>query len=179
VLGWKAGVFTAVVDLLKGAFAAVYISRLRIGDYPETILGSDAALVLALVAAVFAVIGHMFPLYAGFKGGKGVATAAGGLMALTPFSLILALVTFVVVLFATRYVSLSSILAAIIFPGSLAIRKYFVGVDSIDNALIIISSLMALGIVVAHRSNISRLFLGTENRIKSFRPAQGSKNSGS
>jgi len=170
VLGWKAGVFTALVDMAKGAFAALVVSKIRLAELPATWIGWDTTIFLALVGALFAVVGHMFPLYAGFKGGKGVATAGGGLMALTPLSLLISLVTFALSLFTTRYVSLSSILAAFVFPTSLAVRKYVLGHGSIDTSLIVFSTFLALGIIVAHRSNIGRLLSGTENRVKSFRP---------
>ncbi len=176
VLGWKAGVFTALVDMAKGAFAALVISQIKYDALPEFMTAWEIGTFLALLAAAMAVVGHMFPLYAKFKGGKGVATASGGLIALAPFAVLLAALTFAIVLISTRYVSLSSLLAAAIFPVSLAVRKYYLGSETVSTSLVVFGVLLSAGIIWAHRSNISRLLKGNENRVKSFKPSLGSIN---
>jgi len=114
----------------------------------------------------------MYPIFARFAGGKGVNTAAGMLFALTPLTMALTLAVFAAVLFSGRYVSLASITSAVAFPVFVALRRYAFGVD-LDPSILLFGSLLALSIVVAHRSNIQRLLDGTESRISSFEPAQG------
>ena len=171
VLGWKAGTVTLIIDFAKGWVASGLIAHLRIDPIPPTLGPFDTATLLQLIAGSMAVLGHMFPLFAGFRGGKGVATAAGALMAIVPWSMLLSITIFVLVLVLTRYVSLASIIAVISFPIILALQKYVLHAP-LDSSLILFSSLLALSIIFAHRSNIQRLLQGTENRVKSFRPTK-------
>ena len=175
VLGWQAGVLCTLVDVGKGLFAAGVVASLRVDALPAH-LGSgywEVDTVVRLLAGVVAVVGHMYPVWARFKGGKGVNTSAGVLFALTPVSMWITLGVFVFVLFASRYVSLASLLATVAFPTTIAVRRYVFGIDRLDPSLLIFSTLMALAIIVAHRANIRRLLSGTENRIRTFRPARG------
>ena len=175
VLGWQAGVLCTLVDVGKGLFAAGVVAGLRVDALPAH-LGSgywEVDTVVRLLAGVVAVVGHMYPVWARFKGGKGVNTSAGVLFALTPVSMWITLGVFVFVLFASRYVSLASLLATVAFPTTIAVRRYVFGIDRLDPSLLIFSTLMALAIIVAHRANIRRLLSGTENRIRTFRPARG------
>lgn len=178
VLGWKAGLLATAVDLGKGLFAAGVIATIRIDVLPEGPGVWEAATVVRLLAGIFAVVGHMFPVWANFKGGKGVNTAAGMLLALTPISMYITLGVFVLVLLAFRYVSLASISAVIAFPSTIAIRKYLFGIESLDASLLIFSAALAAAIIIAHRSNIKRLLNGTESRIRTFRPARGLRGRG-
>lgn len=130
------------------------------------------------MAGIAAVIGHMFPVWAKFKGGKGVNTSAGVLFALTPITMFITIGVFLIVLVSSRYVSLASLVAAIAFPSAVAIRKYVFGVDRLDPSLLVLGILMALAIILAHHTNIKRLLNGTESRIRSFRPAQGLRGRG-
>lgn len=173
VLGWKAGVLATVVDLGKGLLASGVIATLRIDDLPSGFAVWHIETVVRLVAGVAAVIGHMYPVWAGFRGGKGVNTSAGVLIALSPLTMIITLGVFAAVLFSSRYVSLASLSAAVAFPSTIAIRRYVFGVDSIDPSLLFFGILMALTIFYAHRANIQRLRAGTETRIRTFRPARG------
>lgn len=172
VLGWKAGMLSTLVDLGKGLFAAGVIATIRLDALPLTMEVWSVDTFVRMLAGLVAIIGHMYPVWARFKGGKGVNTAAGVLFALTPVTMLITLGVFVLVLFSTRYVSLSSIAASITFPSAVAIRKYVFGID-LDASILIISILMAIGIIYAHRKNIQRLFNGTENRVRTFRPAKG------
>jgi len=179
VLGWKAGSVVALVDLGKGFVAAFYISQLgfALGEMPEVLFGVweiDAS--GRVVAGLSAVLGHMYPLYAGFKGGKGVITAAGMLYGIEPISISLAIIIFLIVLFSSRYVSLASIVASISYPIFLISLRYAFGYTEIDGSLMVISTVIALTIVVKHHGNIKRLIEGNENRIKSFAPAKGKLN---
>src|SRR5262249_48385134 len=118
-----------------------------------------ATLRLMATAALFAVLGHMFPVWLKFKGGKGVATALGVFCVLFPVAVLVCLIVFVVVVAITRYVSLGSILAAISFP----IAAYFL--QKPDAISLTLASLIALMVVLKHHQNIGRLLSGTENRF--------------
>jgi glycerol-3-phosphate acyltransferase PlsY len=174
VVGWQAGALATVVDFGKGLVAAgVVAPAVRIDPLPALgVFGWDADVVIGLIAGIMAVVGHMYPIFARFAGGKGVNTAAGMLFALTPLTMALTLGVFAAVLLSWRYVSLASITSAVSFPILEALRRYAFGVD-LYPSILIFGSLLALSIVVAHRSNIRRLLDGTESQISSFEPAQG------
>lgn len=178
VLGWKAGVLATIIDAGKGYLAAGYIATLRIDTIPQGLGFWDAATVVSLVAGMAAIVGHMYPIWAGFRGGKGVNTAAGLLLALTPVSMAIALTVFALVLFISRYVSLASLAATAAFPVTIALRKYAFGVDHLDASLLFLSLIMAAGIFYGHRGNIQRLRSGTESRVGSFKPAKGMREKG-
>ena len=174
VVGWQAGALATVVDFGKGFLAAGVVAPvIRVDPIPSLgIFGWETATMLGLLAGIMAVVGHMYPVFARFEGGKGVNTAAGMLCALAPVTMALTLAVFAVVLFSWRYVSLASITAAIAFPSIVALLRFGLGVD-LDPSILVFGSLLALAIVVAHRSNIQRLLNGTEDQISSFAPAQG------
>jgi len=177
MLGWKAGVIVAIIDLTKGFVAAYYISQLgyHFGDLPAQIGVWHTDIFMRIVAGLFAVVGHMFPLYANFKGGKGVITAAGMLYGIEPLSISIVLVIFIIVLISSRYVSLASIVASFCYPIVVLLMKYQFGYH-IDGSHIIFASAVALGIIIKHLPNIRRLLHGNENRIRSFKPAKGRLN---
>ncbi len=157
VLGWKPGLFVTLTDVLKGFIAAYWL--------PQWIAPADAHMpLLQLGAGVAAVLGHIWTIFAGFRGGKGVGTAAGMLLALFPQAVLYCAVIFGVVLLVTRYVSLSSISAAIMFPVVLTIFRYGLQRE-VPLPLYLFGFLVAVLIVYTHRTNIGRLLKGTENRI--------------
>ena len=178
VLGWKAGILSALVDLGKGLLAAGVIATIRLDDLPSGLEFWHIESFVRLLAGIAAIIGHMFPIWARFKGGKGVNTAAGVLFALTPITMWIVLGVFVVVLFSSRYVSLASMSAAVSFPTAVAIRKYAFGTDALDTSILVFGIIFALGILIAHRANIKRLLNGTENRVRQFRLARGMRGRG-
>jgi len=147
VAGRKLGVLTLVGDTLKGllpVLAAVLFANLR----PEEV---------ALVAAA-TFLGHLYPVYIGFKGGKGVATALGIYLVLAPLAVCLALLVFVLVLWKWRFVSLASVCAAAVLPFIAFALQHDVGQ--------LLASLFISGMVIArHQGNIRRLLAGTENRF--------------
>jgi glycerol-3-phosphate acyltransferase PlsY len=145
------GIATLLLDLGK-AFAAVKIGQLLApGDYN-----------LAVAAAVAAILGHVFPIWLGFCGGKGVASALGVFLALTPTSAVAVFAIFLAILFLTRYVSLASIIAAAAFP---LFGFYFV---SVRTPIVIAGFLfIPLLVIVKHHQNIRRLLSGTESRFGS------------
>lgn len=175
ILGWKAGIVVFVIDFLKGFLAVYFISDLAfsIGGFPEVYSGWETRTYIMILAGLFAVGGHMFSIFAGFKGGKGALTACGMLYAIEPISISLSFLLFFIILFSTRYVSLASVISCFMYPLFLLSLKYWFGFDKIDGSLIVISSLIALLIIVKHRANFKRLMEGTENRITSFSPSKG------
>jgi glycerol-3-phosphate acyltransferase PlsY len=178
VLGWKAGMLATTVDVGKGLLAAGLIASIRLDTLPSGVEVWEIETVVRMMAGIAAILGHMYPLWAGFRGGKGVNTSAGVLFALTPITMWITLAVFVVVLLSSRYVSLASLSAVVAFPSAIAIRRYVFGIDSLDPSLLILSIVMALAIILAHRQNIHRLMNGTERRIRSFRPARGMRAKG-
>ncbi len=173
VLGWKAGILSAIVDLGKGLLAAGLIATLRLDSLPYGYEFWQVETLVRAMAGGAAIVGHMFPLWARFRGGKGVNTAAGVLFAFTPLTMWIVLGVFILVLLLSRYVSVASISAAATFPATIAVRKYVFDIEALDVGLLIFGVVLAVGIVLAHRSNIVRLKNGTENRIRKFRPARG------
>jgi acyl phosphate:glycerol-3-phosphate acyltransferase len=165
-LGSKAlGIATLLLDALKG-YAAVWIAGILVSQSPHSpdiwIMG-ELVVVLMALAGLSAIVGHMFPVWLGFRGGKGVATAAGAFAALAPRALLLALVAFAIVVGISRYVSLGSIVAAISFP----IFFYLTAPPERMNLFVaLLMSLSSLLIVVRHKDNIRRLLAGTENRLR-------------
>jgi acyl phosphate:glycerol-3-phosphate acyltransferase len=179
VLGWKCGVFVSLIDILKGFVAAYYVSQIgfELGGIPKYAFNIwNIDVFVRITAGLSAVLGHIYPIYAGFKGGKGVITAAGMLLGVEPISISLALTVFVVVLFTSRYASLASILATFSYPLFLLFMRYGLGMEYIDGSLMVLGSVVAIGILLKHTDNIKRLLNGRENRIKSFSPAKGKLN---
>jgi len=158
VLGAKLAVGVLIVDVAKGFLAAYLCSRLNFGD---TLLTSSQ---LAMVAGVAAILGHLFPIFARFKGGKGVATGAGMLLFLAPLEVGFAILIFVVTVWLTRFVSLGSILATFFISISLIIEKYHFGFP-LGNEMIGLAVVLLGIIIFTHRANINRLLHGQENRF--------------
>jgi glycerol-3-phosphate acyltransferase PlsY len=158
VVGWRAALFVALVDVGKGWLAAAVISRLSLG-------GASAEPVTAMtVAGAASVVGHIYPAFAGFRGGKGVGTTAGMMIAVHPLVLAACAPIFFVAVLATRMVSLGSVLAAASFPLLLWAMSGTSWVRENPWPFWIVAGL-ALLIVVKHRSNIHRILAGTENRL--------------
>ena len=158
------GIATLVLDALKGALAVYLVKVIVASQYPVCGTGSVAKfcvdpLPYQAAAALFAVLGHVFPVWLKFKGGKGVATALGVFCVLFPKAVLVSLVVFIIVVAATRYVSLGSILAAVSFP----IAAYFL--QKPDALSLTLTSVIALIVVLKHHENIGRLLAGTENRF--------------
>lgn len=162
VLGKKAGAGVLFLDVVKGFTAACLVNFLPdISPYVH----KAQFINLQLLFGLSAVIGHLFPIFAGFKGGKGIATLLGMLIAIHFLSALACLLIFVLILFATRFVSLSSILAAIMFPIQLIwiFKRY-------EQPLFIAFGICAaLLVVLTHRKNINRLLLGNENKARLLR----------
>lgn len=174
ILGWRIGVIVGIFDLIKGYTATFFVSRI-IFEFGSTIppfFNWDPLMIAMIITGLIAVLGHIFPVYANFKGGKGVLTAAGVLLAIEPISVLLVVVVFVSVLFPSRYVSLASITAVFSYPIILLILKYW-GNLTIDGSVIVFAIILAISIILKHKTNIRRLLDGSENSINSFKPAKG------
>jgi glycerol-3-phosphate acyltransferase PlsY len=144
------GALTLILDALKG-LAAVVITRM-IFPGNKTLLGT---------AALFAIVGHMFPIWLRFRGGKGVATGLGSFVILTPKTVLVMLVVFVVIFLAFRYVSLASILTVALFP----LLAWILEPDHASGVLPFIGAACVL-IVAKHHENIRRLLAHTESRFQ-------------
>lgn len=172
--GTKVGIVVALIDLLKGFAGAYWIAAIRTDlsiwrfeDAP-IVLGSvsiDPVLV-GIVAGASVVTGHIFPLYFGFRGGKGVLTIAGVLLGLSPLPVLICMGIFGIIFGVTRYVSLGSILAAVAFPAIVVIQKFWLEM-AVSPYLVGFSVVVAVLIVVTHLGNIKRLMRGDESRFGS------------
>jgi glycerol-3-phosphate acyltransferase PlsY len=145
--GRKAGILAFLLDASKGAVAALLAGRLSPGD------------VLPPLAAACAVLGHMYPVWLGFRGGKGVATGAGAFLPLAPLATLFALLAFAVTLVSVRYVSIASLLGAV----ALVVTAFVSGAP--PPVAWTAAGLTAL-IVWKHRGNLQRIRAGTENRLR-------------
>ncbi|MBC1377452.1 glycerol-3-phosphate 1-O-acyltransferase PlsY [Listeria innocua] len=148
VLGVKAGSIVTVMDILKGTVATLlpFFFQLNVNHH------------FWLLTGAFAIIGHSFPLFAGFRGGKAVATSAGVILAYAPLLFVAALVVFLLTLKISKYVSLSSMIGAL----AALIISFFMG----DWILIVLVACIALFVIWRHRANITRIRNGEEPKIK-------------
>lgn len=171
VLGWKAGLFVIVADMAKGLFATMVIARLMYGPMPfANNTPFDDFTVVQIIAGCAAILGHIWTLFAGFKGGKGIATAGGMLLGISPVEVAVSLGVFLIVLLLSQYVSLGSLSAAVSFPLTMFLRENFFMVEINGyHTLIYFSIAISLLVFFTHRTNIKRLLAGTENRIARIR----------
>jgi glycerol-3-phosphate acyltransferase PlsY len=175
--GKAAGVLTLVLDALKGA-AAVVITKLALGlpifgassgpSLHQAVNGgaiSESADWWLAAAAIAVIVGHIFPVWLGFRGGKGVATGVGVFLILAPLAVVCAGLIFLVIVLLTRYVSLGSIVAAATIPVVVLIQNYIT--PQIEfGPLMTAASIGAALIAFAHRENIGRLIHRTENKFE-------------
>lgn len=153
----KAAVLTLLLDFLKGfipVLLAIWLTPL---------LGWSLYIAPLVVLAAF--LGHLYPIFFGFKGGKGVATAAGAMFAISPLMALVVLATWLIVAVSTRYSSLAALVAAAVAPFAYVIlSSYWEGTD-INFAMAAAIALMAILLIYRHRQNISKLLAGTESKI--------------
>jgi glycerol-3-phosphate acyltransferase PlsY len=149
VLGWKYAVPVALFDIAKGALPVLIFA-------PQ----ASASELFALACGIAAIVGHVFSVFVRFQGGKGVATAAGVMLGLTPLALGIAATVWGLVLLLTGYVSLSSIAAAAVLPAAVYLLE-----NARRPAVLWVSIVVAAGVILLHRRNIERLFKGTESRF--------------
>lgn len=155
ILGYKAGIPVFIIDALKGWFA-VFMAKIVFGYFPMLVMPEY----MTFVAAVAVVFGHIFPIFAGFRGGKGVATLLGVGFGLIPLPALIALGIFILVLLCFGYVSLASITASVTLP---FVTYFFVMPDNF--ILLLLTIAVAIFVPITHRQNIKRLMNGTENKF--------------
>jgi acyl phosphate:glycerol-3-phosphate acyltransferase len=155
VLGWKTGIPVLVIDMAKGWLAAMLPVFLKIAPP-----GSPQLINLQILTGLIAIAGHIFPLYAGFRGGKGVATVAGAMLAIHPFLTLTCFGIFLIVLLLTGIVSVSSMSMGIAFPVLL-----FTLFNTPSLIFKIFSIFVATALLFTHRENIKRLLKGEEKKL--------------
>jgi len=167
ILGWKWGLFVQAADILKGVLPVVIFANL-LGRDIQIIFGGffEHITIVRMIAGVSAVAGHVWSVFAGFRGGKGINTTAGMLIAILPIDVIISIGIFIIAVLFSGYISLGSISAAIAIPLSMIfryniLRDYRPGYQS----LLYFSIGLAVLILYTHRANIKRLLKGTENRF--------------
>ena len=161
--GKAAGVLTLVLDALKGA-AAIWLARLILDSAANTSNVDSESWVIA-AAGILVIVGHMFPVWLGFRGGKGVATGVGVFLVLAPIAVLGAAAVFLVVVFATRYVSLGSIIAASTIPLFVWLQHGLIRPVNDLWPTMITAVVAAALIIIAHRANIQRLLQGKESKF--------------
>jgi glycerol-3-phosphate acyltransferase PlsY len=156
VLGKKPGTFVLLFDVLKGWAATSLAGVLLMLD----VIPPDKLILFKLIMGVLAVLGHIFPVYVGFKGGKGVATLMGMVLAVHLPAALICLGIFIVVLLISKYVSLGSMIAAIAFPLLLLLPRFYPE----EPLLLVFGVLLSIMVVFTHKKNINRLLQGQESK---------------
>jgi acyl phosphate:glycerol-3-phosphate acyltransferase len=158
VLGWKTGIPVLIIDLLKGWLATMMPVFLGAAEPGSALITN-----LQIAAGLFSITGHIFPVFAGFRGGKGVATMFGVLLALQPILTLCCIGVFLMVLIITGIVSVSSMTAGIAFPFML-----FLFFNTPSTVFKIFSVVVAMALLITHRKNIGRLIRGEEKKLNIF-----------
>ncbi|MFT4113619.1 glycerol-3-phosphate 1-O-acyltransferase PlsY [Silvibacterium sp.] len=161
--GKKLGAATFLIDALKGFVAVAVAAKLAALPQLQPIPHQDAE----ALAALFAILGHVYTVWLGFKGGKGVATALGVFIALAPWAALVGLGVFLVAVILTRYVSLGSILAALVFPPAALLLPHAPRTPLLTGVIFFVPLL----VILKHHQNIARLLKGTENKFGSKKKA--------
>ena len=166
--GKSAGTLTLILDALKGAVAVLVAKTLLGLPIATESLGplQQANYWWVTVAAVAVIVGHMFPVWLRFRGGKGVATGVGVFLVLAPLAVVLAAILFVLIVWKTRYVSLGSMVAAMAIPVFVLAQNAFIRPVSPLAPIVSASTIGAALIIFAHRGNIGRLIEGSESKFK-------------
>lgn len=159
VLGWITGIPVLLIDITKGWLAAMLPVFLHLAAH-----GSALMINLQMITGVVAIIGHIFPVFARFRGGKGVATVFGVFLALQPLLTLCSIGIFLIVLFITGIVSVSSMSAGISFPVFL-----FLFFDTPSVFFKIFAVLVGIALIITHRKNIGRLLRGEEAKLIKFK----------
>ncbi|MEZ4936443.1 MAG: glycerol-3-phosphate 1-O-acyltransferase PlsY [Crocinitomicaceae bacterium] len=159
VLGKKPGIIVLVIDILKGVLAVLMPLFIFSLEAESMLYGN-----IKVLCGIVAVVGHIFPIFANFNGGKGVATSLGVVIGISPPAAGICITLFLVVFVASQFVSLGAIVASIAFPLSVV----FI-LNEKNTTLIVFSVVLAIAVILAHRKNISRLLAGNENKMNLFR----------
>jgi len=158
VLGKKAGIPVLLMDVFKGWLAVNYLSFLS--ELPSTI---ENQFEIQLAFGIAAVIGHLFPVYTGFRGGKGIATLLGLLIGLNPIAAIASIAVFIIVFLISKYISLASIIASVAFP---VVVFFILDQEYVNSSLELFSVFVPILTLITHQKNIERLLSGEEKKIR-------------
>ena len=171
VMGLKIGLFVIAFDILKGYAATMFVPKLMYGPIPFTNRTPfDDFTVVQVICGCAAVLGHIWTIFGGFRGGKGMAAAGGMLLGLAPIEVLVSFSIFSLVFVASRYVSLGSLSAAIAFPLTMFFRENIFHVEIEGYGTLIFFSIgISLLLIYTHRANIKRLLEGTESRLTNLR----------
>lgn len=161
VLGKQAGIPVLFLDVLKGFLAVSLAHYVEFNPNIEPELKLEMFINISLAYGVAAVLGHVFPVYVGFRGGKGVATLLGLMIGAFPQAALLSIGVFILTLILSRYVSLSSILAGLVFP----IGVYFFS-EVLISTMVIFSVFVPVLLLATHQRNIERIFRGEESKVE-------------
>lgn len=158
VMGWKMGLSVLIIDMAKGYIPTILFYKLGMKGVDWPIIN------LQILAGLSAIFGHIWTVFAGFKGGKGVGTGAGMLIGLTPFAVIIGIIAFIIVVSISRFVSLGSIIASVFVPMTVLIQ--YQSQETFPIQLFIFSLFVPVLIIYTHRKNIQRLLKGEESKIQ-------------
>ena len=159
VLGKKPGILVLIIDIIKGVLAVTLPFFIT-----SFIWGSNELINIQLLCGISAVLGHVFPIFANFKGGKGVATSLGIIIGIHPLAAVICLVLFLVTFLISSYVSLGAIIAAFFFP--ITVHYVF---NNENIYLTIFSILLAVAVILTHHKNIKRILNGEESKMNLFK----------
>ncbi|HET6402640.1 MAG TPA: glycerol-3-phosphate 1-O-acyltransferase PlsY [Candidatus Kapabacteria bacterium] len=174
VLGWKLGLAVQILDLAKGLGVILLATAFFNGLPFHNATPFQDITVFRLIAGCSAVVGHVFTIFAGFRGGKGISTTAGMLIGIAPVELAVAVGIFLLVVFLSGYVSLASIIAAITLPTTMFLRENAFGVQITGyNTLIFFAIGLSSFLIYTHRANIKRLLAKREHRFEGLRLFRG------
>jgi glycerol-3-phosphate acyltransferase PlsY len=158
VLGTLPAIIVLIMDIGKGVSAVFLVTQISLGPVTLNLVS------LKILAGILVILGHVFPIFAGFKGGKGIATALGALFSLIPLEIALALLVFIAIVTITRYISLGSLSAASFIFLALLFERYYLE-KNVPTELLGMIFFLLVFIFYTHRKNIKRLLNGTENKF--------------
>ena len=163
VLGKGAGIPVLFMDILKGWLSINYVSFISNVD----VLSPELFFENQLAFGIAAVIGHLFPVYTGFRGGKGIATMLGLLIGIQPLAALFSFIVFVIVFLISRYVSLASVIASLAFPIFTILGLSIIDMpSSVNSSLNLFAIFVPILSLITHQKNIERLIRGEETKIK-------------
>jgi len=167
-LGIPYGILVQILDIGKGLFVVIVLANLMYDNLPfSNATPFDDLTLVKIIAGVSSVLGHTFSVFAGFKGGKGINTALGMLISLSPVEASVSAGFFILILLSSGYVSLGSIAASFVFPLTMFVREHLFKVEIYGyKTLIFFSMAVSIFLIYNHRTNIKRLLYGNENRFE-------------
>jgi glycerol-3-phosphate acyltransferase PlsY len=164
VFGWRAGVPVQLIDIAKGGFAAILPMQPEFKAWINPESSDQLQLLLMLAAGIAAVAGHIYTVFAKFRGGKGVNTMLGMMLAIAPIASLVSVLVFLITMLLTRMVSAASMTAVFAFPVYIYTRAFISG-EPVSQILFAVGVVLFVLVVYTHRSNIKRIRQGTESKV--------------